>query len=88
MYALQKKMTILERENERLSHDSNDQQREIEQVRASANKQETTVQMLRRKENELKSQLDEAFKNREDLSRIKTLLSELQRRLEVRHKLA
>ena len=31
----------------------------------------------------MKSQLDEAFKNREDLSRIKTLLSELQRRLEV-----
>ena len=76
-------MTALDKENDRLLHDSNDQQREIEQIRASSSKHESTVQTLRRKENDLKAQLDEAFKNREDLSRIKILLSELQRRLEV-----
>ena len=83
LYALQKKLVSAEKENDRLSRETHDQAREIDHSRATANKQESVIQALKRKEIELKTQLDETFKNREDLARIKTLLSELQRRLEV-----
>jgi len=83
LYMLQKKLVSVEKDNDRLNRDNHDKAREIDLCRGNANKQESIIQTLKRKETELKAQLDEAFKNREDLTRIKTLLSELQRRLEV-----
>merc|ERR1712224_970786 len=79
---MQKKSLLVEKEGEKLIKEKADLEREIQGFKTRYANHDNTIKDMKRREAQLKTQLDEAFKNREELNRLKSLLSDMQRRLD------
>ena len=83
LYTISKRLSTTEDENEGLARENQELDRELQSHRNRASQFEIQLQELRRREVQMKTQIDDALKNREELVRMRNVVNDYQRRLEV-----
>ena len=83
MNVLQKKYESTSNQNEKLSTSNEELGRELEITKQRYTQYDSKIKELKLKESQLKSQLEEASKTSEELNRLRTVIANMQKRVDI-----